>query len=71
MEAEHGEFVTLQGLYDQLQDDYLHLQEDYERLQAERALGILPEPPVIVSKLPLLSYKRQGPFQTQTQRRSQ
>lgn len=54
MEAEHSEFMTLQGLYDQLQDDYLRLQEDYVRLRAERDIGVLPEPPVSISKLPLL-----------------
>ena len=55
MEAEHSEFITLQGLYDQLQDDYLRLQEDYVRLRAETdVIGVLPDPPVSISKLPLL-----------------
>ena len=60
MEAEHDEFMTLQGQYDQLQDDYLHLQDEYERLRAEtEVIDVLPEPPHTICKLPLLSYKRQ------------
>lgn len=68
MEAEHNEYMTLQGQFDQLQDDYLRLQEDYVRLRAETdVMGVLPDPPVSISKLPLLSYKRQGQYQSQCQ----